>query len=447
MLLLPIALSLALSALADPISYTPPFTGRFRTRGLHAADEHSPQNDDRTATGDAHADWTAYIREAKAQLPPYPSLRFEGKGIVMSAGGATYFTCAYVNIRAIRETHKCSLPIEVFYNGMQEMSAYAVKYMEDTFANVRFIDINSHSDLPAGVSMKSYAIKIFSILHSSFKEVLYIDADNIPATDPSFLFELKPYLKHGALFWPDFCNMHSTKLLSTWDLFDLPRPSAWHTGDFWSEKCQPDEPYEIESGELVVNKKKVWNGLMMTAFINAHSYHFHDRIIMGDKQTFSFGFNASGTPYEMVRKHPFGIGLSAELASGEEYFCANTVGQRHPITGELLFLHRNLAKWVRSFEYSGSPRGWTHIAKQHPKASWEFRNRTDTPKGVFLPTPSHPKCIHPVGSDLVVKRVPKIVSDLEAACLGFLQDMNRLPFYPTGWSDCAGPKKFFCDHP
>jgi len=38
----------------------------------------------------------------------------------------------------------------------------------------------------------------------SFSEVLYLDSDNIPLTDPSYLFDHEVYKRHGAVFWPDF---------------------------------------------------------------------------------------------------------------------------------------------------------------------------------------------------------------------------------------------------
>jgi hypothetical protein len=34
--------------------------------------------------------------------------------------------------------------------------------------------------------------------------VLYLDSDNVPAQDPSFLFDATEYERTGALFWPDF---------------------------------------------------------------------------------------------------------------------------------------------------------------------------------------------------------------------------------------------------
>jgi hypothetical protein len=34
--------------------------------------------------------------------------------------------------------------------------------------------------------------------------MIYLDADNIPLRDPSFLFETREYRETGALLWQDF---------------------------------------------------------------------------------------------------------------------------------------------------------------------------------------------------------------------------------------------------
>jgi hypothetical protein len=53
----------------------------------------------------------------------------------------------------------------------------------------------------------------------------------------------------------------------------------------------------------------------------------------GDKQTFVFGYNFTGTPYSMVPRNPFGVGL-AQHHENHFYLSANTMGQRHPSTGK-----------------------------------------------------------------------------------------------------------------
>lgn len=41
-------------------------------------------------------------------------------------------------------------------------------------------------------------------MHSSFEEVIAIDADNIPLHDPKIIFETEQYKETGNLYWRDF---------------------------------------------------------------------------------------------------------------------------------------------------------------------------------------------------------------------------------------------------
>ena len=206
------------------------------------------------------------------------------------------------------------------------------------------------------------------------REVLYLDSDDMPIVDPSFLFDLKLYKQTGAMFWPDFCNYHTTRH-ELWDVMGLKRPKHWpdtfltklNATDQWTRNCDPNENFEFETGQIVVDKKAAWRGLMMTAFINRHHTYFLEKLMKGDKQTFEFGFNATNTPFTFVKKHPFGLGLQGQLPKGDTVFCSNTMGQRHPVTGELLFLHRNNNKLNQAFDFfkdGMSFRAWTHISKQ-----------------------------------------------------------------------------------
>lgn len=49
-----------------------------------------------------------------------------------------------------------------------------------------------------------FQIKAAAIINSSFREILYLDSDNAPTRDPSYLFHSKGYTETGAIFWPDF---------------------------------------------------------------------------------------------------------------------------------------------------------------------------------------------------------------------------------------------------
>lgn len=54
-------------------------------------------------------------------------------------------------------------------------------------------------------------IKAESIILSSFQEVLYLDSDNIPLRDPSYLFDTELYAGEGqprVVLWPDLNKDH-----------------------------------------------------------------------------------------------------------------------------------------------------------------------------------------------------------------------------------------------
>jgi hypothetical protein len=166
-------------------------------------------------------EWRVKLLEHSAALPEYPEGRFNGRGIVMSAGRRSYFTSAYVTIRALRSHHNCTLPIEVFYNGAAELPDTAIRHMEQAY-RVKFVDVTAMAEAK-GVDLRGYQLKAFAIQLSSFEEVLWLDSDNIPLTDPSFLFEAEQYVTNGALFWPDFCNMISFRK-ETFGVFGLAEP-------------------------------------------------------------------------------------------------------------------------------------------------------------------------------------------------------------------------------
>ena len=48
---------------------------------------------------------------------PYVEERFDGRGIVICAGGPRYFTCAWVLVSILRNTFRIDLPIQVWHLG------------------------------------------------------------------------------------------------------------------------------------------------------------------------------------------------------------------------------------------------------------------------------------------------------------------------------------------
>lgn len=159
--------------------------------------------------------------------------------------------------------------------------------------------------------LAGWELKCFSIMHSSFEQVLLLDADNCPVRDPAFLFDELPYLQTGAIFWPDYTRLGKER-------------AVWAAAGIEYR----DEP-EFESGQIVVDKRRCWKALNVAMHINEYSDWWY-RLVHGDKETFHLAWRKIGQDYAMPER-------------GVEPLDATML--QFDFRGERLFQHRNFAKW------------------------------------------------------------------------------------------------------
>lgn len=247
----------------------------------------------------------------EAFLADFPKTNghYRGRGIVICAGGARYFTNAWVTLNALRRVG-CRLPIQLWYLDRQEMDAEMKRLIAPL--RVECVDASAMQRQHPTRRMGSWEIKPYALLFSPFREVLLLDADNVPARDPTFLFDTAEFRRSGAVFWPDFAG---------------PRKD----GPIW-KSCgleAPNEP-EFESGQIIVDKKRCWKALRLALWFNEHS-DFYYQHLHGDKDTFCLAFRRLRAPYQLVPHPP-------EAFSGGMY--------QHDFQGRRLFQHRTVAKWT-----------------------------------------------------------------------------------------------------
>jgi hypothetical protein len=156
-----------------------------------------------------------------------------------------------------------------------------------------------------------WELKPYAILHSRFREVLLLDADNVPVRNPEYLFETPEYQKTGAIFWPDFAGFDKSQ--KVWDLCGLARPAT----------------PEFESGQIMVDKERCWKALRLALWFNENSDFFYQHL-HGDKETFHIAFHKTAKSYAFVR-------TPIEPLPGA--MC------QHDFDGARLFQHRNTDKW------------------------------------------------------------------------------------------------------
>ena len=240
---------------------------------------------------------------------PYPAERFSGRGVVICAGGRRYFTCAWVNIHMLRRSG-CTLPVEVWYLGPEEMTP-AMKALLAPLG-VRFVDGREvRKDHPVRI-LNGWELKPYAIIHSRFREVLYLDADNMVCANPEYLFDTPPYRETGAIFWPDFGRLGR-------------RHEIWQICEIGG-----NEELEFESGQIVVDKARCWKALQVTMHLNEYS-DFYYRYIWGDKETFHMAWRKLRQPFAMPSR---GIdGLPGVMC-------------QHDFEGRRIFQHRSLRKWT-----------------------------------------------------------------------------------------------------
>jgi len=121
-----------------------------------------------------------------------------------------------------------------------------------TLTTVWKLNINHVYKPRTGFLRKQFPYKPAAILSSTFSEVLFLDCDAYLVRDPEELFLSDPmYLKFGALFFPD--ALKSRQHPAVWNLFNT--------------TCAQNE-YEFDSSMILVDKKRVWNGLYMAKLMN-----------------------------------------------------------------------------------------------------------------------------------------------------------------------------------
>jgi len=203
------------------------------------------------------------IELAAQGRPPVPTSWSAPRGIVISAGGVRYLTVAYINLHMLRETG-CQLPVEIWYNGAREMPLQA-KSLFSGISNLRFVDASQFVPSPNQQEEQEgtgYRMKAFAVAHSSFREVMLLDADNTPIRDPAFLFEEPAYTQSGAIFWPDDCGVQSLSR-ELWTLLDLHPPATeaeFPTAPYAKKSGCKDKRYdnEFEAGQLIIDKGRHW---------------------------------------------------------------------------------------------------------------------------------------------------------------------------------------------
>lgn len=288
------------------------------------------------------------LQNAYARFPDYPEGRYQGRGVVLCAGGPIHLANAYVCLKFLRTF--TDLPVELFYAGPVEMPEGVHDLLQKDFAPIALTDITELKFREAYPflnirNFRGCQIKPYALLYSSFEEIFYIDVDNIPLQSPVTLFASEAYWQTGALFWPDLPITRST----TEEIFQV----FGVTAEFLKRDL------EFESGQIVLNKRRCWKALLTVCLANSDVENFREfcyRHTLGDKDTFRLAFQFAGQPYHRVPHPPLQVGSSYFIIpiplTGFTIKIQHDLGSfyatgilQYDLEGRPLFAHKTVCEW------------------------------------------------------------------------------------------------------
>ncbi|GMF28049.1 unnamed protein product [Phytophthora lilii] len=256
---------------------------------------------------------------------------------------------AYATIRTLRDVLNCQLPIEIWFRPDEmSQSSIGLDALKSLIRNETARDLTFHEiDHPEAFRFNA---KIYGIRHSSFDQVLFLDADNVPVRDPSYLIKTTEFTKTGARFWPDYWHPDHTIFFINakslvWELLGTPFVDM----------------FEQESGQILIDRRRHAAPLTLAVFYAFHRPSFFDRLKLawGDKDLFRFAWLKLGAEFHMIQRPP---SVAGKMFGNS--FCGMTMVQ-HDSNGEVLFLHRNQLK------LTGQP------STDDPKELHEMSTRAD----------------------------------------------------------------------
>ncbi|KAK7736681.1 hypothetical protein SLS53_006888 [Cytospora paraplurivora] len=272
------------------------------------------------------------------------------RGVVLAAGNHRTVDKAIVCIREMKKLGWRDVVdggIEVFHFEGEMTDDGQRRQLEELGVTVRMV-----STKKAPGQWKNFELKAESILRSSFDEVLYLDSDNFPLSNPADLFESRLFRDPAggnAVFWPDLNRDHPDNAIHR--LLGIPCHEAW----------------ELDSGQVLIAKSG--NGGLNLAALYLAQYMAEDGSYWfsgGDKDTFllllvyaltphsRYAFLALGIPYTPA---PRWLSLLGNLDRRNDNFCGAAMlqyGLSPPRPGSAdpsdpshpppLFVHANLLK-------------------------------------------------------------------------------------------------------
>lgn len=273
-----------------------------------------------------HVEFTSAI--SKITLP---NNIYKGQGIIM-VGGTKFSLLALLSVKTLRR-FGTTLPVEVFIPpGDEKEDNLCGKLLPELNAKCIYITDLLPTDSISKFDFQNYQFKSLALATSSFKDVLFLDADNFPIKNLDNIFESGAYIDNGMVLWPDFWRRTTSPayyLISDHnvDLTERVRnnrdaltPPVIYTDPSVEIKNIPMHDFKgtlpdvsTESGEIIIDKERHLKTMLLSLYYNVYGPAWYYSIFSqgvsgeGDKETFIAAATFFDLPYYQVKK---GVGIA-----------------------------------------------------------------------------------------------------------------------------------------
>ncbi|KAI8066647.1 mannosyltransferase putative-domain-containing protein [Gongronella butleri] len=243
----------------------------------------------------------------------------EKRGFAMCVGD-NKFAYAVHALAALREVHGNELPVEIFFRDDDDLSKRYQQYLLSKFANIRLRRLDQIFENYI-LELRGWDMKPFSVLASSFKEVMLIDADALFLYNPDKLFDEQGFKDTGTLFFKD-------RTLLQWPRFGgrqwvesfLPSYSDWLPKSRW---WMGETDFELHSPVVLFDKQKtLWSIIAACKLMDKWEREQQTFVYShGDKEAFWLGAEMTLTPFTFVSGVPMALGGFIEGVMENGYVC------------------------------------------------------------------------------------------------------------------------------
>lgn len=219
----------------------------------------------------------------------------DGRAIVTCAGGATYFACGWIMVYVLRQLG-CLLPVEWWHIGREELDPRMAE-LAQSLGDVELRNVAEEMEGEAQPPrfLDGWGAKVYALVRSRYAECLFLDADQVPAVEPTRAFDWEPYQRTGAVLWPDLTNPEGLDV--TAQAFRTAGLDVPGNRSFRAHR-RPADYCPIESGQVLVDRRRRLPELLLAWHICQHADYWWrhnavgggDNLIYGDKSAFLLAF-------------------------------------------------------------------------------------------------------------------------------------------------------------